>query len=106
VSAVLYPGLPEHPGHAIAMRQMHEAGGMMSFRVRGGEDAAKAMLGRLRLLRRATSLGGVETLIEHRASIEPPTSTTPRDLVRLSVGLEHPLDLVEDLAQAFAGGRP
>jgi cystathionine gamma-synthase len=102
VASVLYPGLPEHPGHEVAMRQMHEAGGMLSFRLRGGEAAAMAMLGRLQIIRRATSLGGVESLAEHRASIEPPTTATPRDLVRLSVGIEHPLDLVEDLAQALA----
>ena len=103
VGAVHYPGLPEHPGHEIASRQMAEAGGMLSFRVRGGEAAAFAMLARLRLVRRATSLGGVESLIEHRASVESGASTTPRDLVRMSVGIEHPLDIVEDLAQAFAG---
>jgi cystathionine gamma-synthase len=103
VGAVHYPGLPEHPGHALALRQMDEAGGMLAFRMRGGEAAAFALLARLRLVRRATSLGGVESLIEHRASVEHGASTTPRDLVRMSVGIEHPLDIVEDLAQAFAG---
>jgi cystathionine gamma-synthase len=103
VSIVLYPGLPGHPGHEIAQRQMSEAGGMLSFRLRGGEEAALAMLARLGLVRRATSLGGVESLAEHRASVEPPGTKTPRDLVRLSLGIEHPLDLVDDLAQALAG---
>jgi cystathionine gamma-synthase len=105
VGSVHYPGLPEHPGHEVALRQMQEAGGMLSFRVLGGEEAAFAMLARLRLVRRATSLGGVESLIEHRASVERGASTTPRDLVRMSVGIEHPLDIVEDLAQAFDGAR-
>jgi cystathionine gamma-synthase len=103
VTAVHYPGLPEHPGHDVAMRQMREAGGMLSFQLGGGEAAALATVARLRLVRRATSLGGVESLIEHRASIEPPDTATPRDLLRMSVGIEHPLDLVEDLAQALDG---
>jgi cystathionine gamma-synthase len=103
VTAVHYPGLPEHPGHDVAMRQMREAGGMLSFQLGGGEAAALATVARLRLVRRATSLGGVESLIEHRASIEPPDTATPRDLLRVSVGIEHPLDLVEDLAQALDG---
>ncbi|CAN5716117.1 cystathionine gamma-synthase [soil metagenome] len=101
VGAVHYPGLPEHPGHDVAMRQMDEAGGMLSFRLPGGEAAAFDVLARLRLVRRATSLGGVESLIEHRASVEHASGTTPRDLVRMSVGIEHPLDLIDDLAQAL-----
>jgi cystathionine gamma-synthase len=101
VSAVHYPGLPEHPGHEVAVRQMHDPGGMLSFQTVGGEAGAMAVAAAVRLIRRATSLGGVETLIEHRASIEPPGTRTPRDLLRLSLGIEHPLDLVEDLAQAL-----
>jgi cystathionine gamma-synthase len=101
VAAVHYPGLPDHPGHALARRQMTMFGGMLSFRVRGDRDDAMAVAARVRLITRATSLGGVESLIEHRASIEPPGTKTPQNLLRLSVGLEHPDDLVEDLAQAL-----
>ncbi|HKI59335.1 MAG TPA: PLP-dependent transferase [Trueperaceae bacterium] len=103
VARVHYPGLASHPGHAVAKRQMTSYGGMLSFRLRGGEAAAMAAAARTRLFTRATSLGGVESLIEHRASIEGPGSGTPADLLRLSVGLEHPDDLVADLAQALAG---
>ncbi len=103
VASTLYPGLPEHPGHAVAMRQMTGFGGMLSFRVRGGRDAAMAVAARVRLFTRATSLGGVESLIEHRASIEGEGSTTPDDLLRVSVGLEHPDDLIADLRQALEG---
>ncbi|HET7294678.1 MAG TPA: aminotransferase class I/II-fold pyridoxal phosphate-dependent enzyme [Vicinamibacteria bacterium] len=103
VERVHYPGLESHPGHAIAARQMRGGfGGMLSFQVKGGRAAAVAGIKRLKLLTVATSLGGVETLIEHRASSEGPTSTTPDNLLRVSVGLEHPDDLVEDLRQAFA----
>ena len=103
VEAVHYPGLASHPGHAIAVRQMRGGfGGMLSFRVRGGRAAAVAVVKRLKLLTVATSLGGVETLIEHRASSEGPTSTTPDDLLRVSVGLEHADDLIEDLRQALS----
>ena len=102
VERVHYPGLPSHPGHAIARRQMAMFGGMLSFQVRGGREEAMAVAARVRLITRATSLGGVETLIEHRASIEQPGTKTPQNLLRLSVGLEHPDDLVEDLAQALA----
>jgi cystathionine gamma-synthase len=102
VEAVHYPGLPSHPGHAVARRQMAMFGGMLSFQVRGGRDDAMAVAGRVRIITRATSLGGVESLIEHRASIEQPGTKTPQNLLRLSVGLEHPDDLVEDLAQALA----
>ncbi len=102
VEAIHYPGLPSHPGHTIAARQMHGGfGGMLSFRVRGGRAAAVGVVKRLKLLTVATSLGGVETLIEHRASSEGPTSTTPEDLLRVSIGLEHPDDLIEDLRQAL-----
>ncbi|MEJ2292853.1 MAG: PLP-dependent transferase [Deinococcales bacterium] len=103
IEHVYYPGLASHPGHEVAARQMASYGGMLSFRVRGGEAAAMAVAARVRLFTRATSLGGVESLIEHRASIEGEGSATPRDLLRVSVGLEHPDDLVADLAQALAG---
>ena len=102
VEAVHYPGLPSHPGHAVARRQMAMFGGMLSFQVRGGRDEALAVAARVKVITRATSLGGVESLIEHRASIEQPGTQTPQNLLRLSVGLEHPDDLVEDLAQALA----
>lgn len=103
VTRVHYPGLTSHAGHDLARRQMISFGGMLSFRLAGGEGAAMEVASRTRLFRRATSLGGVESLIEHRASIEGPGSGTPTDLLRLSVGLEHPDDLVADLAQALAG---
>jgi cystathionine gamma-synthase len=102
VAAVHYPGLPGHPGHAVAKRQMRGFGGMLSFRVRGGKDAAIAAVSRARLFVRATSLGSVESLIEHRATSEGPGSTAPPELIRLSVGIEHPDDLVADLVQALA----
>lgn len=101
VSVVHYPGLASDPGHEVARRQMSSFGGMLSFRVHGGRDAALAVISRVRLFVRATSLGAVESLIEHRASSEGPTSTTPQDLLRVSVGLEHPQDLIDDLAQAL-----
>jgi cystathionine gamma-synthase len=102
IDAVLYPGLPHHPGHAVAARQMAEGfGGMLSIRVNGGERAAIATAARVNLWKRATSLGGVESLIEHRASIEGPTSPCPTDLLRLSVGLEDADDLYADLDRAL-----
>ncbi|RMF94109.1 MAG: aminotransferase class V-fold PLP-dependent enzyme [Nitrospinota bacterium] len=101
VEAVHYPGLPEHPGHAIATRQMRLYGGMASFQVRGGRERAMEVAAKVRLFIRATSLGGPESLIEHRASIEGPGTRTPENLLRLSIGLEHPDDLIEDLAQAL-----
>jgi cystathionine gamma-synthase len=101
--AVLYPGLPNDPGHVVATRQMKGGfGGMLSIRVRGDGPAALAVAGRLRLWTRATSLGGVESLVEHRASVEGQASPTPPDLLRLSVGLEDPADLIADLEQALA----
>lgn len=103
VTAVHYPGLASHPGHEVARRQMSAFGGMLSFRVRGGKEAALAAVSRVKLFVRATSLGAVESLIEHRASSEGPASTTPQDLLRVSVGLEHPADLIEDLVQALEG---
>lgn len=103
VEAVHYPGLPGHPGHATAARQMRGGfGGMLSFEVRGGRDAALAVAGRLALFTNATSLGSTESLVEHRASIEGPLSASPPGLLRLSVGLEDAQDLIEDLAGALA----
>jgi cystathionine gamma-synthase len=101
VSKVNYPGLASHPGHETARRQMSAFGSMISFHVGAGGEAAIAAVGRARLFTRATSLGGVESLIEHRATSEGPASTAPADLVRLSIGLEHPDDLVADLARAL-----
>jgi cystathionine gamma-synthase len=107
VSQVLYPGLPCHPGHDIAARQMVGGfGGMLSVRVRGGQEAAIAVAARVRLWKRATSLGGVESLVEHRASVEGPNSPCPPDLLRLSVGLEDPEDLFADLNEALGGAGP
>ena len=104
VAEVLYPGLPDFPGHALAARQMTGGfGGMLSIRVRGGAAAAVATAARVRLWKRATSLGGVESLIEHRASIEGPGTPVPDDLLRLSVGIEDPTDLIADLETALAG---
>jgi len=102
VERVLYPGLPGHPGHEVARRQMRDFGGMLSFEVKGGKDAAMAVAAAVEIFTRATSLGGVESLIEHRASIEGPESRTPQGLLRASIGLEHPDDLIDDLAQALA----
>jgi len=101
VEAVHYPGLPGDRGHEVARRQMTRFGGMVSFQVGGGAEAALAVVSRVRLFTRATSLGGPESLIEHRASVEGPESRTPPGLLRLSIGLEHPDDLVEDLGQAL-----
>jgi len=99
---VLYPGLPSHPGHTVAARQMHGGfGGMLSIRVTGGAEAALAVAGRCRTFLRATSLGGVESLIEHRRSIEGQDSPIPADLLRLSVGIEAVEDLIADLDQAL-----
>jgi cystathionine gamma-synthase len=103
VSAVLYPGLPAHPGHAIAARQMDGGfGGMLSMRIAGGEAAAIAAAARMRLWKRATSLGGVESLVEHRSSIEGAGSPCPPDLLRFSVGLESVADLVADIEAALS----
>lgn len=101
ISAVLYPGLPSHPGHAVAARQMSGFGGMLSIRLKGGERTAIDAAARVNLWKRATSLGGVESLIEHRASIEGPNSPCPPDLLRLSVGLEDVDDLYADLDRAL-----
>jgi cystathionine gamma-synthase len=103
LEAVLYPGLPSDPGHAVAQRQMQGGfAGMLSVRVKGGAAAAVAAAAKVRVWKRATSLGGVESLLEHRASIEGPGSPCPADLLRLSVGLESTLDLIGDLEQALA----
>jgi cystathionine gamma-synthase len=101
VDAVHYPGLPSHSGHEIAARQMSAFSGMLSFEVRGGRDDALGAAARTKIFIRATSLGGVESLIEHRASIKGEDPRTPQGLLRLSIGLEHPDDLIEDLAQAL-----
>jgi cystathionine gamma-synthase len=102
IRSVHYPGLPSHPGHTIAQRQMPLFGGMLSFQVRGGPEQAIRTAARVRLIGRATSLGGTHSLIEHRASVEGPASKTPPDLLRMSVGLEHPDDLIADLEQALS----
>jgi len=111
--AVLYPGLASHPGHEVAARQMGGAfGGMLSVRVAGGETGALAVLARVKVFKRATSLGGVESLIEHRRSTEGASSPVPADLLRLSIGLEAPEDLIADLEAALStvaragGGAP
>jgi len=102
VSHVLYPGLKSHPGHAIAARQMQGGfGAMLSLRIAGGEAAAKAFAARLAVFKRATSLGSVESLAEHRASVEGPNTMCPPDLVRLSIGVEDGADLVADIEQAL-----
>ena len=102
VDVVHYPGLESHPGHELAARQMAGFGSMLSFEVPGGAPAAMLVAGRVRLFTRATSLGSVESLIEHRASIEGPETPTPQGLLRLSIGLEHPDDLIADLARSLA----
>ena len=103
VEQVLYPGLPSHPQHALATRQMKGGfGGMLSIRVKGGEAAAVRCAARVKLWKRATSLGGVESLLEHRASIEGPSTPVPRDLLRLSAGIESAEELLADLVQALA----
>ena len=103
VERVFYPGLASHPAHALAAAQMPGGfGAMLSVCITGGAEAAMRTASRTRLFTRATSLGGVESLIEHRASIEGPGSKTPQNLLRLSIGIEEPADLVEDLAQALA----
>ncbi|NNE85513.1 MAG: cystathionine gamma-synthase [Alphaproteobacteria bacterium] len=99
---VLYPGLPAHPGHRVAAAQMNGGfGGVLSIRVEGGAEAALAVAKAVKLFAPATSLGGVESLIEHRATAEGPTSPVPPDLLRLSVGIEDADDLIADLEQAL-----
>lgn len=106
VCTVHYPGLESHPGHAIAAEQMKDFGGMLSFQVcpdelRSGRENAQRVAGQTKIFTQATSLGGVESLIEHRFSIEGPTTKAPDNLLRCSIGLEHPDDLIADLAQAL-----
>ena len=101
IDAVHYPGLPSHAGHAIAARQMSGFGGMLSLQVKGSAQDTLAFAQRLELFTRATSLGGTESLIEHRASVEGAATLAPPNLLRVSVGLEHPDDLIEDLARAL-----
>ena len=110
VARVHYPGLRSHPGHEIARRQMSIRstnaqdklfGGMLSFEVKDGRDAAMSVAAKTKIFTRATSLGGVESLIEHRASIEGAGTTSPEGLLRLSIGLENADDLIEDLDQAL-----
>jgi cystathionine gamma-synthase len=101
VETVHYPGLERHPGHLLAKKQMKMFGGMISFQVKGGEKEAMTVAAKVKLFTRATSLGGPESLIEHRASIEGPESKTPKNLLRLSIGLEHHEDLMADLTQAL-----
>lgn len=103
IKRVNYPGLASHPGHAIAAAQMRDFGGMLSIHMKGGRNAALALAGRLKLFTNATSLGGVESLIEHRASVEGPMPVSPPNLLRLSIGLEHHEDLIADLEQALRG---
>ena len=101
---VLYPGLASHPGHQIAQRQMTRGfGGMLSLLVDGGAEEARRIAGGTRMFVRATSLGGVESLIEHRASVEGPHSEVPDNLLRLSIGIENCQDLIDDLEQSLAG---
>ena len=101
VERVHYPGLASHPGHDIAAKQMSMFGGMLSFEAKGGRDSAMAVAAKTKIFIRATSLGGIESLIEHRASIEGPGTTSPEGLLRVSVGLENADDLIEDLDQAL-----
>jgi cystathionine gamma-synthase len=101
IEKVMYPGLPSHPQHQIAKDQMKNFGGMLSFCVKGGSDEARKVVNKLKIFTQATSLGGVESLIEHRASVEGPDTKTPHNLLRASVGLEHIDDLVEDISQAL-----
>ena len=104
VEKVYYPGLASHAGHQLAARQMTAFGGMLSFQVNGNAADAMAVAAKTKILTRATSLGGVESLIEHRASVEGPETKTPDNLLRVSVGLENAEDLIEDLAQALGRG--
>jgi cystathionine gamma-synthase len=106
VEVVHYPGLKEHAGYEVACRQMELPGGMLSFQVKGGREKAFEAAAKVKVFTRATSLGGVESLIEHRASVEGPETRTPDNLLRLSIGLEHADDLIEDLAQALTPPSP
>ena len=101
VARVNWPGLPAHPGHAVAAAQMRDFGAMLSVQLHGGREAALAVAGKLRVFTNATSLGGCESLVEHRASVEGAHPRSPQDLLRVSVGLEDARDLVADFAQAL-----
>ncbi len=106
VAQVLYPGLPDFPGHATAAKQMSGGfGAMLSIRVKGGEQAAIKTAAHVQIWKRATSLGGTESLVEHRASVEGPSSPAPADLLRLSAGIEDVNDLIADLDQALQAAR-
>jgi len=101
VEKVLYPGLPADPGYFLAKQQMDAFGGLLSFLLKGGEEKAISVAAKVQLFTRATSFGGTHSLIEHRASVEAEGSPTPRNLLRLSIGLEHVDDLIADLGQAL-----
>lgn len=101
IERVNWPGLSSHAGHAVAAKQMRDFGGMMSIELHGGREAALALAAKVELFTNATSLGGCESLIEHRASVEGPNPRSPQNLLRMSVGLEHAEDLVEDLRRAL-----
>lgn len=101
VESVMYPGLPSHPQHEIAKRQMAAFGGMFSFTLKDGTEEARRVANSLKIFTQATSLGGVESLIEHRASVEGPDTKTPFNLLRVSAGLEHIDDLIADMRQAL-----
>jgi cystathionine gamma-synthase len=101
IDAVYYPGLPSHPQHEVAKKQMRGFSGMLSVLVSGDADNARRVVNTVRLFAQATSLGGVESLIEHRASVEGPDTKTPQNLIRISAGLEHIDDLIADLKQAL-----
>jgi cystathionine gamma-synthase len=101
VEKVYYPGLESHPGHEVAKRQMSSFGGMLSFLVKGSAAETKQVINNLKLFTQATSLGGVESLIEHRASVEGPETKTPQNLLRVSVGIENITDLIDDLENAL-----
>ncbi|MES2456222.1 MAG: aminotransferase class V-fold PLP-dependent enzyme [Bacteroidota bacterium] len=101
VEAVYYPGLESHPQHEVARKQMSSFGGMLSILVKGGAAEARRVVNKVQVFAQATSLGGVESLIEHRASVEGPDTKTPQNLIRISAGLEHIDDLIADLKQAL-----
>ena len=101
VEKVLYPGLPNHEGHEVAKKQMSGFGAVLSFLVKGGQTEADSVISKLKFFTHATSLGGVESLIERRASVEGPETKTPQNLLRVSVGLEHMDDLIADMDQAL-----
>jgi cystathionine gamma-synthase len=101
IEKVHYPGLASHPGHKIAASQMSGFGGMLSIEVKGGQAEAFKLAASVKLFTHATSLGGTHSLIEHRASVEGAATRSPANLLRLSVGLEHADDLIEDLEQGL-----